>query len=251
MGKAKRTLLLGATRNKRQPRIQVPLCAPARTEKSRTKNRLLSMKVFLKPWPCLAARSSPRNVNVRSTEKDLEAVDPMNKSRPSRDAIKRELAAETLQRCGEVHFVARGTSMLPSIYPSDRLTVKFFGSTAPRHGDVVLCRLADGFRVHRIVEILEHRAVPRYVLRGDALLGNDPPVARDAILGRVHGVRRGGNPVHIDSAGAIRHRVLQWFVCRSAVVTVLLLAWHAVVLRGIPRIASVLRKPRPANRKDG
>src|SRR5208337_2732145 len=100
----------------------------------------------------------------------------MNAAPQTRETCKLELAAEILREFSEVRFVAHGTSMLPAIYPSDCLTAKSFGAEAPRGGDIVLCRRAGEFRVHRIVSILEKGPAKFYVLRGDALTCDDPPV---------------------------------------------------------------------------
>ena len=50
-----------------------------------------------------------------------------------------ELAPETLQRFGELRFMARGGSMLPAIYPGDWLTIKRDMGRTIRCGEVVLC----------------------------------------------------------------------------------------------------------------
>src|SRR5271157_970505 len=99
----------------------------------------------------------------------------MNAAPQTRDSFKLELAAEILRKFGEVRFVARGTSMLPTIYPGDCLTVRSFGAAGPRRGEIVLCRRGGEFRVHRIVRLLEEGPATFYVLRGDALPDDDPP----------------------------------------------------------------------------
>src|ERR1700676_5182873 len=109
----------------------------------------------------------------------------MNVQPHSRNAIHVELAAETLLRFSEVRFVARGSSMLPAIFPGDCLTVQSFSGDGPLVGDVVLVRRANDFLVHRVVRILDHQPQPGYVLRGDSLTQDDPPVSRSEILGRV------------------------------------------------------------------
>jgi len=106
----------------------------------------------------------------------------MNAAPQSRDSLKLELAAEILREFSEVRFIAQGTSMLPAIYPGDCLTVRSFGTKAPRCGDIVLCRRADEFRVHRIASILEKGSAKSYVLCGDALTEADPPVSAGEFL---------------------------------------------------------------------
>lgn len=146
----------------------------------------------------------------------------------SRYACQLELAAEILREFSEVRFVAHGTSMLPAIYPGDGLTVKSFGAEAPRCGDIVLCRRAGEFRVHRIVAILEQRPATLYVLRGDALTDDDPPVPACELLGRVTSLVRRGKPFELNSPNGIHYRLLRSIVRRSKVAVVLLLRWHAM-----------------------
>jgi hypothetical protein len=72
------------------------------------------------------------------SEELLNAHLAMNAHSASRNAVRLELAAEALRRFSEVWFVARGSSMVPAIYPGDRLTVQTFGVEVPRCGDIVL-----------------------------------------------------------------------------------------------------------------
>jgi signal peptidase I len=146
----------------------------------------------------------------------------------SRHTLHLELAAETLRQFSEVRFVAHGTSMLPTLYPGDCLTVKSFGPATPRRGDIVLCRRANEFRVHRIVGISNEGPEARYVLRGDALPDDDPPVSAGEILGRVTSLVRRGQPFELNSAEKPRFRVLRSLVRRCKIAAALLGRWHAM-----------------------
>ncbi len=117
--------------------------------------------------------------------------------------------------------------MLPAIYPDDCLTVESFGNAAPRLGDIVLCRRAEGFRVHRIVDVLEQGPATFFVLRGDSLTDDDPPIPASALLGRVSSIARRDKSVELNSAQRVSHRLLRSIVQHSKVATVLLLRWHA------------------------
>ena len=156
---------------------------------------------------------------------------PSNPAPQFFNSLRRELAAEILRNFSEVQFVARGTSMLPSIYPGDCLTVKSLGATAPCCGDIVLCRRAGEFRVHRIVSILEGETAKFYVLRGDALTEDDPPVPADDLLGRVTSIVRRGRSIELNSPRRVLHRFLRPLVRHSKIAAVLLLRWHAAQSR--------------------
>jgi hypothetical protein len=176
------------------------------------------------------------------SEEFLNHMLTMNSAPPSRDSLKLELAAETLLQFSEVRFVAHGTSMLPSIYPGDCLTANSFGSKVPRCGDIVLCRRAGEFRVHRIVDILDETSATLFILRGDALLENDPPVSRTEILGRVTSLLRRGKSFDLDLVKGLRHLALRSLVRRSKFSAVLLLRWNSMQAGNVWHAKSLPRK---------
>ena len=151
----------------------------------------------------------------------------MNAAPQTREDCKLELIAEILREFSEVRFVAHGTSMLPAIYPGDCLTVRSFGDAPPHRGDVVLCRRGEGFRVHRIVEVMEEKPTRSYVLRGDALTHDDPPLPAADLLGRVISIVHLGESVALNSHQRAHYYFFRSLVRRSKVATVLLLRWHA------------------------
>ena len=118
--------------------------------------------------------------------------------------------------------------MLPAIYPGDCLTVRSFGSKAPRCGDIVLCRRAGGFRVHRIASILEKGTARFYVLCGDALTEADPPVPTGELLGRVTSIASLGESFKPNSPHKAHFPFLRSIIRCSKLATVLLLRWHAM-----------------------
>ena len=165
------------------------------------------------------------------SEKFLSQVAPRKTAGQPHDALKRELAVEILQRFSQLRFVAYGTSMLPTIYPGDCLNVESFGSAVPCCGDIVLCRRGGEFCVHRLVGISRERTYTRYILRGDALLEDDPAVLGRELLGRVTSVLRRGKPLNLEQAKGIGHRVLRSLVRRLNFASVILLCWHGTPAR--------------------
>ena len=161
------------------------------------------------------------------SEEVLSHPVPMALVTASRDSLLRELAAETLRQFSEVRFVALGSSMLPTIYPGDCLTVTSYGGGVPCCGDIVLYRRSGEFRVHRIVGIEGDGPARSYHLRGDALAEHDPSISRAEILGRVDVLLRRGKLVAIDSVYEWPHRILRWIVLHSEFSTSLLLSLHA------------------------
>jgi hypothetical protein len=158
---------------------------------------------------------------------------------PSRDALKLELAAEVLREFAEVQFVARGSSMLPTIYPGDCLMVRAFGDGGPRCGDIVLYRRGDEFRVHRLVRILGEGSATIYVLRGDALTEEDAPVRGGELLGRVTSLARREKFLKLRRPIGVGQCVLRLMVRQSKIAGALLLGWHAMQERYFPGAESL------------
>lgn len=104
---------------------------------------------------------------------------------------KLDLAAEMLRGHGTVHLKAWGTSMLPSVWPGDLLTIQGTARDAVVPGDIVLVLRDNRFFVHRLVEVRPSQDCDSLITRGDAMPDNDPPAAASELLGRVAGIRRG------------------------------------------------------------
>jgi hypothetical protein len=127
-----------------------------------------------------------------------------------REGHKLDLAAEVLRSGGAVRLQALGTSMLPSIWPGDVLSIdsKHGEETVP--GDIVLVARDRRFFIHRLIE--KHDS--HWITRGDSLPRNDAPVAEAQVLGKVCAIhRRCGvvipgrslSPLHRALAGMLRH----------------------------------------------
>jgi Peptidase S24-like len=172
------------------------------------------------------------------SEEFLSPGQPMNDPSPSHNAVRLELAAEALRRFSEVRFVARGSSMVPSIYPGDCLTVQTFGAETPRRGEIVLYQRDGEFCVHRIVGILSKGGALFYVLQGDALTDYDPPVAACELLGRVTSLERRGESLKPNFSGGILYRAMCGIIRRSRFVVPMLLRWHAMRQRDFLKATS-------------
>jgi hypothetical protein len=101
------------------------------------------------------------------------------------------LVVEMLRCHGTVYLKALGTSMLPSVWPGDLLTIQSAKHDEVSPGDIVLILRNSRFFVHRLVEMRRNQDGLLWITRGDALPRNDPPEASSELLGRVAGIRRG------------------------------------------------------------
>lgn len=115
------------------------------------------------------------------------------------EAVRHLLAAR-----GSLTMRPTGTSMLPAIFPGDRVTL-----TRPRSlkvGDIVL---VDGPRLHRVVAIDPERGT--VTTRGDASSTDDPPVPVERVVGVVLAVRPAIRARLFFLARALAHRALSRF----------------------------------------
>lgn len=109
----------------------------------------------------------------------------------AREDSKLGLAAEMLRGChGIVRLKAWGTSMLPSVWPGDLLTIESATYDELVPGDIVLVLRDKRFLVHRLVEGRPGRDFVCLITKGDAIPHNDPPAAASELLGRVVRIRR-------------------------------------------------------------
>ena len=108
-----------------------------------------------------------------------------------RSLVSRELVAEVARTHGEVRLKVTGTSMLPSVFPGDILTVRRRNAAELRPGQIVLC--------YRNSELVAHRFVSKssdgLLTRGDSLSYHDQPFHEDQVLGQVVSVLRDGRVV--------------------------------------------------------
>jgi peptidase S24-like protein len=142
-----------------------------------------------------------------------------------------DLAAEVLHRFGEVRFIAHGSSMIPSIYPGDLLTVRSDAATEARRGEIVFFLLGGRPFVHRVTRKWPERNRIAFATRGDALAKEDPSVDASQLLGRVTAIQRRGRFVTIVSKPGPFTRTHRWAVRNSLAYTRLLLAVHALRMR--------------------
>lgn len=149
------------------------------------------------------------------------------------------LAAEVLRRFGQLRLRVTGASMLPAIWPGDVVTIHSARFSDVSRGDLVLFFRGQRFFVHRVLDVGDDSLVTR----GDSVLGSDPPVHSDELLGRVASITGAGGtrvPSHLGAIGSLvasaaRHSTL---VCN------ILLRLHARY-RQLLRTAPVTAVSRP------
>lgn len=141
------------------------------------------------------------------------------------------LAAEMLRGRGTVHLKAWGTSMLPSVWPGDLLTIQGAADDEVVPGDIVLVRRNNRFLVHRLIEMRPSQDCDSLITRGDAMPDNDPPAAVSELLGRVAGIRRGDRSFVPSRRVSLLDSALARALCRWGRFRSLTLRIHTALLR--------------------
>ncbi|HUJ30408.1 MAG TPA: S24/S26 family peptidase [Candidatus Acidoferrum sp.] len=148
-----------------------------------------------------------------------------------REALNCELAVEVLRSTGELRFIVRGASMLPSIFPGDILLVRNESIDAVHCGDVVLCSRDGRFYAHRVERTMREDGQTLIVTRGDALAQDDPPIGKHEFLGQVLAVVRHGRLLELTAAQGTVTRLLLPLVRQSDLLVAWLLRYHALRTR--------------------
>jgi hypothetical protein len=146
-----------------------------------------------------------------------------------RAAVEMALAEEVLRFYGKLRIMARGSSMIPTIFPGDILFVERDPLARLRPGQVVLASRGGRFFAHRVVRLTALGGFARVIVRGDALRGDDPAFLHEEILGRVTGIIRGQK--RIDLSGERNpngSRILQWAVRNFDGIAAGLLWYHSL-----------------------
>jgi signal peptidase I len=146
---------------------------------------------------------------------NVKSAQPKPQSRPidARLAARQELLGELLRSTGRVSLEVSGASMLPAIWPGDRVTVQACTVGDLRAGDVISF-WRDSFLVTHRVESLRGE---RILTQGDSAHAGDPPVAAENLLGRVVGIQRGDRDVSL--AQRVWQRMAAFVLRRSTLCT--------------------------------
>jgi hypothetical protein len=165
--------------------------------------------------------------HVQAPAQELLTFEFMSASTESRDKFKHNLAAEILRNTGVLRLSAFGSSMLPTLWPGDLLTIQACSIQQMQVGDVVLFAREDRFFIHRITTKFEQASAWRVVTRGDAMPTPDAPVSHAELLGKVVTVQRDparNFPVPACSYG---RRSAGLLLAYSSRLRSLALGWHA------------------------
>jgi hypothetical protein len=140
------------------------------------------------------------------------------------DGHKLELAAEVLTSGHTLRLRAFGTSMLPSIWPGDLLSIEPKLEREIVAGDIVLVARQNRFFIHRLVE--KHDS--RWITRGDSLPQNDDSVDSCDVLGRVSLIHKRARVIVPSPCRSLFSRALAWMLCHSDTFRTIALRVHSL-----------------------
>ena len=117
-------------------------------------------------------------------------VAPLTGVHEKMEAAKLELAADVLRSGCRVRIRVSGTSMLPSIWPGDVLTVCGCEPSKIVVGNIVCFARSGRFVIHRINTISSANGKTLWLTRGDCMSRADEPFTEEQLLGKVVAIRR-------------------------------------------------------------
>jgi Peptidase S24-like len=153
----------------------------------------------------------------------------MTRNEEARRTLWFELAAELLRSFGELRLAVVGSSMVPSIFSGDKLTIRRAQANEIQTGHVVVYFRDGRLIVHRVIRTKRSSAGLRWITRGDASTREDSAVEETELLGRVTLIERNGRRWRPPHPSMFR-QLLQWAVRHSLNIRRLALWWHS--LRG-------------------
>lgn len=110
--------------------------------------------------------------------------------------IARDLAWGSSEADRAIKLEVISGSMLPMLKPGDKVLVDRAQADSLRIGDLVVTRKRGEFITHRLVG----RGAETWITKGDGLRHLDPPVAKDAILGKVVSIERKGVKIDLQTS---------------------------------------------------
>jgi len=158
---------------------------------------------------------------------------------------KLNLAAEILRSGGTIRMKVLGTSMLPSIWPGDVLTVEGTPCEQLVPGDIVLAARDARFFVHRLIAKSSQPGSSDWITRGDSLSHDDPPVAASHLLGRVSAIQRKNRWIAPSRQVSIVGHALAWMLCHWDSLRSVALHIHSLRMRRA-RLRRFYRRTEPA-----
>ena len=144
---------------------------------------------------------------------------------------KLDLAVEMLRSRGTVRLKAWGTSMLPSLWPGDLLTIQSASNEEVVPAEIVLVMRDNRFCIHRLIKKEQIQDFVFLITKGDSVPQSDAPVAASELLGRVTHIRRGNRTLAPSREVSPLSSILARMLCHCDRFRSLALCINAVRIR--------------------
>jgi signal peptidase I len=154
----------------------------------------------------------------------MPPIDPIN-------ALKCELAGETLRSSRRLRLQVMGWSMLPAVMPGDVLIVERVEPKNLSTGDIVLFERDRRLFAHRVIAGVFDHTDGRIVTKGDAMLRPDVPVSESELLGKVSSIVRHGKMLEPNRRPGAVHRAIAAMVRRSRSAAKIVVGVHGMLGR--------------------
>jgi Peptidase S24-like len=143
------------------------------------------------------------------------------------EALKCQLAAESLRSSGRLRLQVNGWSMMPTIRPGDILEIERVSSGCVSTGAVVLFARDGKLIVHRVTAKLRGCGGNySFVAQGDAMLESDPLFSSSALLGRICLISRNNKEILSSASLSLPQRVVRSVLRRSVLASRVLARVH-------------------------
>ena len=157
-----------------------------------------------------SSRATPLEPEVRSSSEALRgAEDPTN--------MFFKVTVDLLKSGQSVRFQAPGRSMTPTIREDETITINPVSASTVRKGDIILYNNETGVIAHRVIRIEKKDSSLQphsFILRGDASITDDKPVAPGQVLGKVVSVERHGRSIALCGMWAKTKRMTRLMASR-------------------------------------
>ena len=128
-----------------------------------------------------------------------------------------KVTVDLLKSGQSVRFQAPGRSMTPTIREDETITINPVSASTVRKGDIILYNNETGVIAHRVIRIEKKDASLQphsFILRGDASITDDKPVAPGQVLGKVVSVERHGRSIALCGMWAKTKRMTRLLASR-------------------------------------
>jgi len=146
-----------------------------------------------------------------------------------REAVKCQLVADAIRAFGGLRLKVTGSSMLPSVFPGDILSIRQSEIVEVELGDIVLFDRDGRLFAHRVLDKIQGTDQTYLITQGEQLPGTDPPISARELLGKVTSIERGESRIDPRAGLRLGSRIASIIFRHSAIATRLML--HLIALR--------------------